>query len=48
MDVSILNKNYHCACGCGRTFDLWELLPRRYEVFPDCGLAAPGDDGWQR
>jgi DNA-directed RNA polymerase subunit RPC12/RpoP len=41
--------NYSYKCGnakCGREWDLPTLLPWWDDLFPYCGLAAPGDPAW--
>src|SRR5580693_4010752 len=47
--VKIIDKNYVYECErCRKRWVLAELLPHWSELFPYCGLAAPGDGHFER
>jgi hypothetical protein len=47
--VVIIDQNYHYYCdSCGTTWLVATNVPRYSDLFPYCGLAAPGDPSWQR
>jgi hypothetical protein len=49
ITVTVINKNYVYKCeGCRKEWELGAILPDWSDLFPYCGLAAPGDPGFPR
>jgi hypothetical protein len=47
ITTTVIDKNYYYRCErCKREWKIAAILPHWSEVFPFCGLAAPGDAGF--